>query len=565
MGETGHINSIHLLNPLIRKTLHLLSQTYGRFSGTLLLVLILAACQRVESKINRATLLPQDLFVQAYFNHAELAQYTEPYRKVTRTGDNLEQIIVEAIASAQTTVDMSIQELRLPKIAQTLVERHQAGVKVRIILENSYNRPWSDFTPAEVAKLPPREQDRYNEGLKLIDRDGNNQLSPEEINQGDALVILRNAGVPVIDDTADGSVGSGLMHHKFIVVDGRKLIVTSANFTSSDIHGDLTSSTTRGNANNLLKIESADLADLFTQEFNVMWGDGPGGKLDSLFGVKKPLRSPQQVTLGETTVTVQFSPMSPTQPWSQTSNGLIGKTLSTATKTVNLALFVFSEQRLANVLETNHQQGIQIQTLIDPSFAYRYYSEGLDLLGVALANKCQYEVNNHPWQNPIATVGIPQLPRGDILHHKFGIVDGQTVITGSHNWSEAANTHNDETLLIIHSPTVAAHFEREFGRLYSKAVLGVPLAVQQKIQAQEKECPQITEAIDKNAPTSGQLVNLNTANLEELVTLPGVGPKLAQQIISARQSKPFTSLEDLEQVPGIGESLLQKLERRVKF
>lgn len=545
--------------------MHLLSQTYWRFWGTLLLVLSLWGCQRVDSKIKRPTPLSQDIFVQAYFNHAESAEYTESYRKVTRPGDNFEQLMVEAIASAQSTVDVAVQELRLPKIAQALVERHQAGVKVRVILENSYNRPWSEFTAAEVEKLPSRERDRYNEGLKLIDRDGNNQLSPEEINQGDALVILRNAGVAVIDDTADGSAGSGLMHHKFVVVDGRKLIVTSANFTSSDIHGDLTVTTTRGNANNLLKIESAELADLFTQEFNVLWGDGPGGKPDSQFGVKKPLRSPQQITLGEATVTVQFSPMSPTQPWSQTSNGLIGKTLSTATKTINLALFVFSEQRLANILETNHQQGIQVQALIDPSFAYRYYSEGLDMLGVALANKCQYEANNHLWQNPIATVGIPQLPKGDILHHKFGVVDGQTVITGSHNWSEAANTHNDETLLVINSPTVAAHFEREFGRLYSKAVLGVPLAVQQKIQAQEKDCPQITEAIDKNAPMSGQLVNLNTANLEELVTLPGVGPKLAQQIIAARQLKPFTSLADLDQVSGVGASLLQKLDGRVKF
>lgn len=96
-------------------------------------------------------------------------------------------------------------------------------------------------------------------------------------------------------------------------------------------------------------------------------------------------------------------------------------------------------------------------------------------------------------------------------------------------------------------------------------MLGVPLAVQQKIQAQEKDCPQITEAIEKNAPTSGQLVNLNTANLEELVTLPGVGPKLAQQIIAARQSKPFTSLEDLDQVSGVGASLLQKLDGRVTW
>jgi competence ComEA-like helix-hairpin-helix protein len=356
-----------------------------------------------------------------------------------------------------------------------------------------------------------------------------------------------------------------LMHHKFVVVDGRTLIVTSANFTTSDIYGDFTAADSRGNANNLLKIESSQLADLFTEEFNIMWGDGPGGKPDSLFGIKKSFRPAQQVTLGDTIITVQFSPTSATQLWSQSSNGLIGKTLSTAAKTVNMALFVFSEQRLANILDTEHQKGVQIRTLIEPGFAYRYYSEGLDMMGVALSDKCRYEANNHPWQDAIATVGVPQLLKGDVLHHKFGVVDGQMVITGSHNWSEAANTHNDETLLVINSPMVAAHFEREFERLYTQAVLGVPVAVQQKIQAQKQKCPQITQATERNVPTSGQSVNLNTASQKELETLPGVGSKLAQQIIATRQQKPFTSLEDLDHVSGVGSSLLQKLDGRVTW
>ncbi|MBW4648960.1 MAG: competence protein ComE [Kastovskya adunca ATA6-11-RM4] len=385
--------------------------------SALLLTLLLSGCQQARSQLQRPAPLPQDTFVQVYFNQAESAEYTDSYRQLKRSGDDLEALIVEAIASAESTVDVAVQELRLPKIAQALVERHQAGIQVRVILENTYSRPWSEYTAAEVEKLPERERSRYNEFRKLVDSNDDGQLSPEEINTKDALVVLRNSGIPVIDDTADGSKGTGLMHHKFVIVDNSRLIVTSANFTSSDIHGDLSVAESRGNANNLLKISSPELAVQFTEEFNLMWGDGLAGQPDSRFGVKKPMRALQPVTLGDVTVTAQFSPASATLLWSQSSNGLIGKTLSTATQSVDLALFVFSEQPLVNLLEVSAQQGVQIRAVFDPGFAYRYYSEALDMMGVALRNQCQYEANNRPWQNPIATAGVPQLPQGDLLHH----------------------------------------------------------------------------------------------------------------------------------------------------
>jgi len=542
-----------------------MTQSYWYQSIIWLIVLTLSACQPPPAPVHRPPPLPQDPFVQVYFNHSPSTTYKEPYRSVTRPGDNLEQIIAQAIATAQSTVDVAVQELRLPHIAQALVNRHQAGVRVRVIVENTYNRPWSEVSPEEIAKLPSRESDRAQENLRLIDRNNDGTLDRAEINQRDALVILRNAGVPTLDDTADGSQGSGLMHHKFVVVDGYTVMITSANFTTSDIHGDFQAPDSRGNANNLLKIESVELANAFREEFDQMWGDGPGGSPDSRFGVKKSQRPAQQVTLGDTRVAVRFSPTSPTQPWSQSSNGFIEQILKSATQTIELALFVFSEQQLADQLQTADEQGVQVQALIDPSFAYRYYSEGLDLLGVALPHQCRYEARNRPWQDPIATVGVPQLPSGDLLHHKFGVVDSKTVITGSHNWSASANTQNDETLLVINSPLVAAHFEREFERLYRNAVLGVPVAVQRKIQNQQQSCPQITQADDPNAPSFQGIVNLNTATQEELETLPGIGPKLAERIIAARSQKPFTSLADLDQVSGIGPHLLQQLDGRVTW
>ena len=56
--------------------------------------------------------------------------------------------------------------------------------------------------------------------------------------------------------------------------------------------------------------------------------------------------------------------------------------------------------------------------------------------------------------------------------------------------------------------------------------------------------------------TEKNLTNINTADLENLTHVPGIGPALAERIISAR---PFSRLEDLGRVSGIGPQSLQKL------
>ncbi len=78
--------------------------------------------------------------------------------------------------------------------------------------------------------------------------------------------------------------------------------------------------------------------------------------------------------------------------------------------------------------------------------------------------------------------------------------------------------------------------------------------------------PLAGDAIETPTPNHPPVVNVNTATAEELDTLPGIGPALAQAIVEYRtQNGAFTSLSDLDNVPGLGPAKLEALRELVVF
>ena len=60
-----------------------------------------------------------------------------------------------------------------------------------------------------------------------------------------------------------------------------------------------------------------------------------------------------------------------------------------------------------------------------------------------------------------------------------------------------------------------------------------------------------------------KLISLNSATKEELQTLPGIGPSIAQRIIDYRESSTFQTLEQIKDVKGIGEALFNKIQDKI--
>jgi phosphatidylserine/phosphatidylglycerophosphate/cardiolipin synthase-like enzyme len=424
--------------------------------------------------------------ITSYFNYNSLSSYVDPYREIERQGDNLEQVILDTLDLAKKEVVVAVHELRLPSVALKLKQLSEAGISVKVIVDNSYNNTIVDLIgrSRQVNDDDTNQHDveKYNDLFSLIDLNQDGKITKAEQSKRDAIYILRQAAIELKDDTYDNSSGSGLMHHKFVVVDRKITLTSSANFTLSCIHGDFTNQNSRGNRNAMMVIRDSNISQAFLEEFNLMWGSD---KASPLFGVNKPFRGAQTFALRDgTQVKLQFSP-SPRSTLSKfTTNGLISQEVAKATESVDAALFVFSEQKIANALKQSIKNGAKMNFLVEAKFAYRYYSELLDLWGLSLirTDTCEYEDNNNPWTSGRSyNGGVPSLTSGDVLHHKFAVVDAQKVIFGSHNWSESADFLNDEFILVVDQAETAELFLEEHARLSDRARYGAPQTLLDRI------------------------------------------------------------------------------------
>jgi phosphatidylserine/phosphatidylglycerophosphate/cardiolipin synthase-like enzyme len=232
---------------------------------------------------------------------------------------------------------------------------------------------------------------------------------------------LIDAGIPATPDER-----SAFMHDKFIVFDHNIVWTGSLNFTVGGVYR---------NNNNAIAIISPELADNYTNEFEKMF--------NGTFGPKKVSDTPHPgVQVGDMWVENYFAPEDDVMTQ-------VISVVSEAQQSIHFMSFSFTEDPLGQAMMDRAAAGADLRGIFESTGANTQYSECPPLLNAGY----DVRLDNNP-----AT-----------FHHKVIIIDGQIVVTGSFNFSQNATTSNDENLLIIHNPAIAALYENEFNKWYAQA------------------------------------------------------------------------------------------------
>jgi phosphatidylserine/phosphatidylglycerophosphate/cardiolipin synthase-like enzyme len=267
--------------------------------------------------------------------------------------------------------------------------------------------------------------DASNRGVKvrvvLDEVNGAYYLKASESPTGkafDALKTLASAKIKVVD----GGRSNGLMHDKIIIVDGKTLIMGSWNMSYND---------TFRNNNNMLVINDPQLIANYQAKFDELY-------VDKRFGAKAVVQALNpELILDGVQVENYFSPTD------HVMDKLVAYVKS-AKRSVRFMIFTYTDARLASAMIERFNAGVKVEGVIENRGA-QYGA----LPTLFCANL------------PVKTDGNKYT-----MHHKVIIIDDNIVVSGSFNFTQAADKANDDNILVIHSPAVAALYLGEFDRLY---------------------------------------------------------------------------------------------------
>lgn len=276
-----------------------------------------------------------------------------------------------------------------------------------------------DFDLANVADAMVRAKGRGATVRMVTDTD---TLTNEDEAVQAAFNKLKRANIPIVDDKR-----GPIMHNKFTVVDKEWLSTGSWNYTVGDTY--------RLN-NNMIIIQSPQLAANYSAEFAKMFE-------------KKQFGPTKDKTLPNPTVTIDGTRIQTCFSSEEKCATQIITAIKGSKQSINFMAFSFTSDPIMEAMTARQKAGVRLSGVFETTGSQTPYSE----FGKLKQAGADVYTDGNPW----------------VMHHKVIIIDERIVIFGSFNFSDNANTQNDENLLIIDNPAIARAFKAEFDRVLALA------------------------------------------------------------------------------------------------
>jgi mitochondrial cardiolipin hydrolase len=121
--------------------------------------------------------------------------------------------------------------------------------------------------------------------------------------------------------------------------------------------------------------------------------------------------------------------------------------MQSARRTADVCVFTITDDRLSSALLDAHHRGVAFRVITDNDKAF---DEGSDV-------------------DRISRAGVPlRVDRTRFhMHHKFAVIDGQWLLSGSYNWTRGASRDNEENLIVTSEPRLVASYKSAFERLWT--------------------------------------------------------------------------------------------------
>ena len=359
----------------------------------------------------------------ASFAGGKIEAYVGP--KELGAADDLEQVIVDFVAGARSTLDIAVQELDSEPIAQAVLDARWRGVSVNLFLEQDYLRSPLRLSKGLPAPPKARSGESAEDALRRVQW-GDDETSLAA-NRKILSALLRS------DVEVKGDFNPQIFHQKFALRDYRDrrpaargrpaLLSGSANFTTTDTHRNL-NHVFVFNSNAVCREYDTEFAELRQGRF----GRQIHGDVPQVFG------------LGGIPAKVLFAP-------EHTPELEIMKQMLKGSREVVFAIFTFAgSSGIDDTMLALARSGMKIRGVVDRDQASHGWA----------APKTMKHANLSLFQ-PKKMSGVRK------LHHKLMVIDERIVVAGSFNYTAPANDYNDENIFVLgsldprtHGVTVAA-------------------------------------------------------------------------------------------------------------